>query len=310
MLDLPDAGEGLTASQLVGMGVVDPIRLFVKDEPHSTSKIDSKRYRLIFLLSIIDNIIAKLLFSVQNMEEISSHRDLPSKPGLGLHDDGLEDIYGWAQAAPGPIASADISGWDWSMTAEDFDADLNRRVNLNNGHSSVWYKLAKVHYRCMKYKLLVTSDSIVYEQQTPGVMPSGWYNTSSTNSYVRTLDSYIVQYESGVLDPWAFSMGDDCLETLVEKTAADTGYTRRGKLLKMYVQEHPNEFEFCSHRFNNSPLGVPTNIPKLIKSFLHETPKNELDRRMRVSELQYNIRNLPKSTRDDILQIVVDSLWC
>jgi len=120
-----DTNKDYMPTELVKMGVVDPVKVFVKSEPHKVTKLEEGRVRLICSVSLIDNVIAKLLCSLQNNTEILHQADIPVKPGLGLHDEGLHDInvYVKQHFANASLAEADVKGWDWSVQQFDFDMD-------------------------------------------------------------------------------------------------------------------------------------------------------------------------------------------
>lgn len=293
----------------MALGLCDPVKIFVKEEPHSLKKCEELRWRLICSVSVIDNIIARLLFGLQNTTEINSWTYIPSKPGLGFHDDGLRALYDEVSSA-GDISSSDISGWDWSMTKSDFDADLQRRAELNQGLDSSWYKIARMHYLCMQSKVFLLSDGSMYEQTIPGVMPSGWYNTSSTNSFIRCLDSYSVQLDCGVARDslWCIAMGDDCIERTVDAAHAIESYGRRGKVVKMY-DTFTDSFEFCSQVWAGSYKAITTNGVKLFKRLLHQKPADPAELDMYVSQWRYNMRYNPPEEVNEFYRVLVESGW-
>jgi len=303
-----DTTQNLLGQELVVRGLCDPCKLFVKQEPHKLEKLQEGRVRLIASVSIIDNMIARLLFGPQNDTEIENWQDCPSKPGMGLHDEGLEQLDNEVRSKMNSslLAEADISGWDFSMQSWDFDEDLERRAHLNGGHNSLWYKVAKSHFYCMQRKLFVLSDGTLLEQQQPGIMPSGWYLTSSTNSFVRNLNSYYVQYSWHEHDMWCIAMGDDSVEKYVPN--AQEAYLALGKRCKMYnIIER--DFEFCSTRFPLVGLGQPVNIDKLLVNFLSLGSLNDIEKSLHYSEFLYNIRNLPEDERISLIDFVKSTGW-
>jgi hypothetical protein len=58
--------SGLNAQELVEGNFCDPVRVFIKAEPHSTNKVNQDRWRLIFAVSVVDQIIERLLCGDQN----------------------------------------------------------------------------------------------------------------------------------------------------------------------------------------------------------------------------------------------------
>jgi len=122
----------------------------------------------------------------QNTAEIATWGDIPLKPGMGLHDEGLETLYSNVVdlEIEGPIGESDISHFDWSMQEWEFEAEKEGRTKLSGGSGTVWESIIAAHYYCMARKVFVLIDGTMIAQQLPGIMPSGWYNTSRGNSYV------------------------------------------------------------------------------------------------------------------------------
>lgn len=289
-------------------GLCDPCKLFVKQEPHKLVKLQEGRVRLIASVSIVDNIIARLLFGLQNDTEIENWEDCPSKPGMGLHDEGLSQLDKEVRnkMVSSLLVEADISGWDFSMQEWDFDEDLERRAHLNGGKDTLWYKVAKSHFYCMQRKLFVLSDGTLLEQQQPGIMPSGWYLTSSTNSFVRNLNSYHVQFPWHDVDSWSIAMGDDSVEKYVPNGAE--AYLLLGKRCKMY-DTIERSFEFCSTSFPVVGLGYPVNIDKLLVNFLSLDTLSNDEKSFHYAEFLYNIRNLPEEEQTRLIDFVNSTGW-
>lgn len=290
-----DLSKEYTAWDLVKLGCADPIKLFVKNDPHKLSKLMDDRQRLIFSISLLDNILARLLFQNQNSAEKNMWDTIPCKSGMGLHDEGLSLINQCVALASDNgvnLKEADISGWDFSFQSWDFDEDLRLRVRLNSGHGTIWHKIAQAHYLCMSLKVMVFSDGSMVQQTVRGLMPSGWYNTASSNSHCRTLNSYYLQIEAAVTPVWCVSMGDDSVENDVPN--ADVNYRKLlGKTCKMYKDASSTDFEFCSTRFNGT-LGVPVNVDKQLFSFLCNPCNTWAEASSRHFQFCYEMRNHPE----------------
>jgi len=125
----------MTPQQLVKMGWCDPVRLFVKQEPHKLIKVITKRFRLISSVSIVDQLVERVLFGVQNRKEIDSWQLIPSKPGIGLTDEMARSVYNNVKMASNrfKMYEADVSGWDWSVQLWELLADAEIRVRLSVG---------------------------------------------------------------------------------------------------------------------------------------------------------------------------------
>lgn len=257
----------LKAITLVREGLVDPVRLFIKNEPHSREKVDSGRLRLVSSVSMIDELIERLLFGPQNEAEIKEWKTCLSKPGMGLSQDSQAASL-FENAAPHLKRGkkSDVSGWDWCFKSWLYDADLKMRARLNNGFGTVWHTLAKCRFECMKWTLFATSSGRVFAQMKPGIMLSGSYLTSSTNSRGRVLLARLC----GAI--WAIAMGDDCNEdneaTPIEMEVV---YRKYGFRIRDVAACDEDSFEFCSHTIM-SDKAIPLNFPKGLFRLLSKEP--------------------------------------
>jgi len=294
-----------TAWDLVRKGLVDVVKVFVKNEPHKKSKLEEGRVRLIFSVSLIDNVIARLLFESQNHSEKSVWDAIPCKGGLGLDDEGLMKINRSVVrgAVIAEIAEADVRGWDFSFQENDFDQDLERRKYLNNSYGTCWAKIAESHFYCMSLKVFALSDGTLIMQLQRGIMPSGWYNTTSTNTSARAMNAYTVAIRRN-RPPWGIFMGDDGVERYVEGAVDE--YRRLGKTVNMYSKVSHNSFEFCSTKFDGR-LGFPLNVDKQLNNMFRNLPQTYGDAVSRYSQFELEFRNHPD--RDYLISLVNRSGW-
>jgi len=258
----------MTPAELVQHGLCDPIRLFVKGEPHKQSKLDEGRYRLIMSVSLVDQLVARVLFQNQNKREIALWHSIPSKPGFGLSSDGqvmdftmslshqlkldpLELISRWKEL----LVPTDCSGFDWSvaewMLQDDMEVRNRLTVDLNDATS----RLRAAWLKCISNSVLSLSDGTLLEQKFPGVQKSGSYNTSSSNSRIRVMAAY----HCGA--SWAVAMGDDALESVETDLAV---YKNLG-----FKVEVSDELEFCSHIFRAPDLALPVGTPKMLYKLIY-----------------------------------------
>jgi len=232
---------------LVKMGMCDPVRLFVKDEPHSKRKRLENRWRLISGVSLIDQLVERLLFSGQNKLEIATWMTHPSAPGLGLSDDNqLRELYLRVKGliGSGRAAEADVTGFDWSVKAWELMLDAEIRCDLMSA-SALTRRLIMNRVHCLCNTVYSLPSGKMLAQTIPGVQLSGSFNTSSTNSRIRVMIAFAI----GAL--WAIAMGDDCVEDFVE--GAEAKYAKLGHPIKMYNERSASSgFEFCSQLFTET----------------------------------------------------------
>jgi len=277
-----------TPSELVRLGFVDPVRVFIKNEPHKQAKADENRWRLISSVSLIDQVIERLCFRDQNQLEILKHRDIPSKPGMGLHDEGLKELYVSVTSMQYPLAETDVSAWDWSVQAWQLMLDALGRCRLYGLRpTDLRWKLIVNRIYCLTRTVFCTSDGCLLEQTIPGIQLSGSYNTSSTNSRIRVFTALM----SGVSE--IIAMGDDSVETwtpnIVEK------YQSCGHTVKMYKRVEPGlPFEFCSMLFENSWKAYPVNADKMFYKLLSNAGMEWLGRVLLYQQWRYEMRYHPR----------------
>lgn len=257
-----------TPAELVREGFCDPIRLFVKGEPHKQSKLDEGRYRLIMSISLVDQLVARVLFQMQNKREIALWRAIPSKPGFGLSTDSqteefvrcLAEVVG---TSPEEVITSwrnlliptDCSGFDWSVAHWMLVDELEVRNRLTLNNNELTRRMRTNWLNCMSNSVLCLSNGTLLAQMTPGVQKSGSYNTSSSNSRIRVMAAY----HCGAA--WAMAMGDDALEA---PNSCLEEYKNLG--FKVEVSE---KLEFCSHIFEQPDLAIPVNKAKMLYKLIH-----------------------------------------
>nr|ACF48393.1 P1 protein-P2 fusion protein [Beet western yellows virus] len=260
--------EDLTPEQLVQQGLCDPIRVFVKGEPHKQSKLDEGRYRLIMSVSLVDQLVARVLFQNQNKREITLWRAVPSKPGFGLSTDEqvaefVQLLSAQVQVSPPQLinnwrqhlVATDCSGFDWSVSDWLLEDDMEVRNRLTTDLNETTSKLRAAWLKCISNSVLCLSDGTLLAQRVPGVQKSGSYNTSSSNSRIRVMAAFHCGAE------WAMAMGDDALESV----STDLGkYAALG-----FKVEESSKLEFCSHIFEREDLAIPVNKAKMIYKLIH-----------------------------------------
>lgn len=185
----------------------DPIKLFVKPEPHKPSKAEKKAWRLISSVSVIDQIIDQMLFDPMNQKMVSEFVTIVPQIGWA-------PVYqGWANMPLTGIAM-DKTGWDWSVRPWLLEEVLELRKSLCLNLTSQWVELAEWRYKCLyESPIFVTSSGHFLRQKSPGVMKSGCVNTISDNSIMQDILNKVVELETGCCSTWMRTMGDDTLQS-------------------------------------------------------------------------------------------------
>ncbi|UYC36386.1 RdRp P1/P2 fusion protein [Black pepper virus E] len=285
--------------QAVQAGLCDPIRIFVKPEPHKREKIEQKRFRLIASVSIADQLVARMLFGPNNARELEVHMDIPSKPGLGFSQDSqvlpfTESVASLAGTTPEDLVNnwsryvipTDCSGFDWSVPMWLLEDEMAVRNALTRGASETLVRMRDAWLKCLGNSVFCLSNGLLLAQETPGIQKSGSFLTSSSNSRMR----YMASLFAGA--PWAVTMGDDALEGV----GADLSqYALLG-----FKCERAEELDFCSHLFKAPSVVIPKNIHKMIFGLLsgvspqHREPFARLQWQQAFQSISEEMRHMPQ----------------
>lgn len=274
------------AREIVEEGFADPVKLFVKNEPHSQKKKKSNRWRLISSVSLIDQVVERILCGPQNRVEIDRHLEIPSQPGMGATDEDLKNTYEKVRKMSeepdfGDLAEADVTGFDWSVQPWEHAFEAQIRADLYDlPEEHVMRRMLAARAHCLVHACFVNTNGEILELEFPGIQLSGSYNTSSSNSRLR----YVMAMLVGSSD--AITMGDDCVEKWVEN--AMEKYRSFGHPLKMYIRCKKG-FEFCSQRYADGSA-EPLNFGKTFYRFLHQDKRDD----ELVHQLLYEMRHHPK----------------
>jgi hypothetical protein len=263
LLSLGEEVDGLSAWELsVQHRLADPIRVFIKSEPMKRSKIENERYRLIWSISLIDQLLERVLWYEQTKEEISAWETIPSKPGMGLHDDGLNKLArsivnlavlnarhtGSMELVDRDVKGSDMQVPSWALLAAHASAWAQYWWL---GSDSDWFRIHLARHRVAVRPLACTSDGQAHCLDRDGLVLSGRFVTSFINSRLYTALSLL-------RGEMAMAMGDDTIETNTTKmsTADIVGfYGALGFPTEVSTHDlsREAEVEFCSMKFRFSP---------------------------------------------------------
>jgi len=282
----------LTAQQLVEEGLVDPVKTFIKNEPHNQQKIAQKRLRLICSVSTCDYIIERWLFKSINQKEISLWHKIPSKPGMGLDDGSLNILFMDVarRMLNNDIMSTDVSAWDYSVKEWEalLDAELMLRQrgtwNSQDPVEQMYNRAVINRTLCSLLPLHVLSDGSFWAQLVRAKQLSGRYTTSSGNSRIR---GALAQHSDEI--GFVIAMGDDCNEDAFDTddpvATAYEYYRRLGHPVKdVRISQRVERiqdatFVFCSHLFkcvDNKVVAEPLNWGKMFYRLLNSKYSYEL----------------------------------
>lgn len=250
----------------------DPVRLFVKWEPHTVEKAALGRWRLIWSVSVVDQLVDSLLWEESLAAEIANYRRIPSKPGFSPAYGGYDDLFSSIDDGSKNIVTKDMQGWDWTMPGWYYWADTKRRFRLCLDDTSGWFQwLALARTRCECCGWVVFSDGTVLVQNLEGINRSGGKRTISINGFGQIGNKIIAAIRKKGAFSWKedalAAMGDDALERLHGFTPDEYSEVLRDLGFRVkYVDQGPiHEMDFCSRsviRAHGQWVPIPMNWDK------------------------------------------------
>lgn len=256
ILLLIEAGDitRLSPADMIERGYCDPVRIFIKEEPHNKLKVSQGRFRLIFSVSLVDQLLERFFAQIQNKTEIANWHKLPSLIGIGLdkrHINAMIHDSSWFPS--GPVIESDVSGWDWTVQPCEIRAEFEMRIKLIRDCPANLARLIRARAECILQKTVVFSDGVA--RLCPvGIWPSGLYVTGSGNSRMRTTLGFRARellnlpYKDLIMK----CVGDDSVESAdADLAPLKEAYETLGHLIKDIRVTHSEDFEFCSNRFRD-----------------------------------------------------------
>lgn len=259
--------NSFTNQQLIDHGLCDPVRIFIKNEPHKISKINNKE-RLIMSVSIVDKLVEGVVSMKLNKEEIYKWRTIPSKPGIGFSPEDNQYVYEDVTQKPFETCQTDCSAFDWSVSEWLKLNEFEQRILLTEGATTEFKHLCRSIAIIGCKSVYQLSNGEMYVCDINGQTKSGCLNTSSSNSRMRVTSSYIVQYMNGIRnfdDFYCSAMGDDTTERNVNDAIAK--YKEIGLNIKEFAVIK-DSFEFCSRKYFDG-FSYSINIDKGLNNLLH-----------------------------------------
>lgn len=165
-------------------GICDPIKLFIKPEPHKLKKIEDGRLRLISSVSLIDSCVDRFLFIRLSYKMVQIVNDLKTpvmvgwSPFKGGH---LLMRHGWENVKE--FVCIDKSAWDWSIPPWMINMMKEIVKRLSDDAPEWWDHMVDVRFDCLfGNPEFIFSDFGRVRQGFPGIMKSGCYLTILLNS--------------------------------------------------------------------------------------------------------------------------------
>lgn len=230
-------------------GEADPLLVFIKQEPHKTSKAQSGRWRLIQACSLVDTMIDRILYAQLFQLFI---------------DNSSVVMAGWTPLGGGHrlvstrfrgnCLMADRTAFDWTVTKDDVEA-LTLLYEEFHPLAPEWWVLrhrarfALIYRNCQ----FGFQDGSIYHQDFWGVQKSGCYLTFLSNSLIQLLNHAMVCNRLGLAcDDWPLVLGDDTVQEPRGRDYLD-GLAAVGRLVRSHVSPIP---EFAGFTYEPRPMPV------------------------------------------------------
>lgn len=217
----------------------------MKDEPHKTTKLAAGRERLIFALSLVDQMVDRILFKPMIDVEIRNPREVVSKTGWSPLPEGYRAIY---QEFPGEVMAVDKTAWDWTMpgwvVAAYHEMKMEQCLTMDELYSGMtFYRMMEVVGPLSKVRL---PTGFEVRQKGIGLMKSGWLLTLSMNSLAQALQHAVAAYSIGEEPPRCWAMGDDFISRSVRDVSR---YREELSRTGCIVKHIKNILEFAGFEF-------------------------------------------------------------
>lgn len=260
----------MTRKERLDCNLVDPVRIFVKNEPHKMEKIREGRVRLIMSVSLTDKMIEMLLSRHVCKLEIQNWKTIPSKPGIGFSKEDNDSVYADVLNSGLDMSYADVSGWDWGVKQWQILDEAESLIKLSNHESEDWKHLLRAKAVLESESIYQFSDGVLVAPIYKGIVNSGKLRTSRGNSWMRVRLADLIGSRKTI------AAGDDSVENTVED--APSKYMEYGVRCKDYVTVD-KIFEFCSRIYGNG-YSYPVNKVKMVMNLLSHEPKSFFEYKM------------------------------
>lgn len=247
----------------------DPVRIFQKLEGHKMEKVLQRRWRLIWGVSLIDQIVDRLLYEPVVEVSLAACEKQSAKPGISFKHGGVDRMVRLHEdVGPKNWTSFDASSFDFTVSGDQLDVvrELNSRLCLTEGPlREKWEDLSKRREEALKYGTFVFSDGTMCRQVQPGIQKSGRFTTIDANCKVVVTNR--IRYDIAKKLPsnplGTVAMGDDAVEYDVGADYQQFIAENCGNRLTRECEPGPFASQsFCSMNFKRLPTGLYVSVPQ------------------------------------------------
>jgi hypothetical protein len=246
----------MTKDQLIASGLASFVQIMIKEEPHSKSKFEEERFRVISRCPAQGVLVERVLYGDLVDVNLAKWDTQPSKPGMGLDDVSNRKIWDAVESKrqEKPGESNDVAGWDAKCPEEIHDANTEVLVKITHA-SPRWENMIRNYEYLQQRAFFVLSNGKIYVLTQAVKQLSGRFLTAFNNSNMRNLVNYVSTPIALHKDVWGIFMGDD---SVVDGSPKD--YERLGLVITDRLEAPRGQpFDFCSHRYVGDVVAHPSN---------------------------------------------------
>lgn len=228
------------------------LKMFVKEEPISQEKILKNRQRLIFTLSLEDQVLDRVLFGRWHTADVKNFSQVPNKSGWTPVPEGF-----WLVKRDFPkdkcVLATDCTAFDWTLPGWVVPIITECKLLQGYPHNEKYVKVVNNRVK----EVLGTDCRIrfpngqVFRQEFPGLMKSGWLLTISFNGWAQFLINSLAWKRMVGIEkplPIIWTMGDDVLLRWHEKFDS-VEYEQQLRKLGVLVKPGAFRREFSGFEF-------------------------------------------------------------
>lgn len=238
-----------------GRCIADNLQIFIKPEPHKVSKIRQGRFRLISAVSLVDQMVDRVLFGPLTNASSASLGKTPCLVGWtpvlgGFHY--LNEIFRKKR-----VLAVDKTAWDWTVKPWLVKAWAQFIAKLAIHPPAFWLRAVETRLAMLfRHAVFQFPDGTMTLQPIWGVMKTGCYLTLLLNSVGQSMVHYLTMRRLGKnpLHAQPLCFGDDTVQFELDDVEAYlTAMATTGCLPK--IETRGTDYSFVGWDFKE---GVPT----------------------------------------------------
>lgn len=207
---------------------------------------------MISVLSLVDQIVDRVLFGPWARAEVANHFDIAGKTGWSPLPANYLPLI---RTFDSDVLATDCSAFDWTFPAWLVDNILETRIARMRAVSEDIEMAMRARWR----EVLSTDcvmrlpDGSRLRQMVPGVMKSGWLLTISVNSEAQERLAIAAWHRTASSPvPTLWSMGDDVLMSWPED-GREEAFLDELRSLGVIVKQASHNLEFAGFAFGAEP---------------------------------------------------------